>query len=83
MSMAERRQFLTKFSKTTVYKNESALFECSCGHFLKEDECVHVIYLLKKSKMAVIPDHIKDAEILGKKRGRGRAARARRALVQQ
>lgn len=58
--------------------------KCDCGRFFKEFICEHVVAIACRLKLMDVRDEVKQADIpIGNKRGRGRPAKAKAALVYQ
>ena len=82
LTIAERRILTSAVVRVFVDKNNPQDLTCTCYDFLKYDECKHSLCLLIKLKLKDPPNKA-DTRLLGQKRSRGRAAKAKKALIQQ
>ena len=75
--------FINYFTKVRIIKlnNETwAKSKCSCGFFMKNYNCYHLISVAANLKLAEIPNTYKHVNI-EKKSKRGRKAKAKKALL--
>lgn len=82
LPLNESKLLMRTFFRVNVDKEHPDVITCSCYDFLKHDECKHALALLSKLKLKEAPFKA-DTRPLGQKRSRGRATKAKKALVRQ
>ena len=80
--LQERKTLIESFFKVTVNKDNWRGMRCTCVSFLKNDECKHSLALVIRLKLTVPPLKAQNS-VLGLKPKRGRASKAKKALVLQ
>ena len=82
MTFPRRNAVLNRLRVIHINPLNWKLSSCSCGHYLKNYSCKHIICVSEKLRKCVIPDNAKVIP-LGQKRQRGRPARTNTALLHQ